>query len=768
MSFSKLATIYIPSPNRDKNRSHKVIYFTPHCMVGQLSAKRCGELFSRESYAASSNYGIGTDGEIAGYVDEEDRSWCSSSAWNDNRAITVECASDTKHPYAMNEKVWDSLVNLAFDICQRYGKTKLLWFNDKQTTMDYRPKDNEMVITVHRWYAAKACVPTNSEVLTRNGWVRIGDIEIGDEIACADIDNLRITFEEVYDKVPVRQQDTYTNNDLTATKDHRMVYCIHKNGRYRIEEYRHLLNDGNNIYIPTAGHADRPGLNITDDMLRFFVAMQADGHYMYDRRADGSKSYYGVEFHLRKERKIERIKDILDACGFEWVERVKRDGSTSIRVYNSEGVNIVNDICEDFLHNKQFTWECLEMSEYQANLFIDELLYWDGCEAASLYTSRVRENLDIVSALAAINGIGSKVIGSNVYFAGRPYITLGKEPNSTRRNNRQNSGPKTEVTCVSVKTGVFLMRQNGKTFITGNCPGDWLYSRLGKLADEVNAMLGSVEQAIEKRVEEHPSRGVIITTEDDRAFYIWRFLKEKGLNDYAIAGLMGNLYIESALRPNNLQNSFEKKLGMTDNGYTNAVNSGKYTNFIHDKAGYGLAQWTWWSRKQALLYFAQRNKSSIDDLDMQLSFLWEELHAYTHVMKVLLGANSIKEACNVVLREYERPAVVVNNDKSGITKALNARTNAGKVFYDKFANANDLLPKTSQGFYIQYGAFGSKNNAKKRLYEVQNKDLNAGIEKFDGYYRVINGYFVTAEDAHEAAVKAREVGFNVIVKERKG
>ena len=89
-------------------------------------------------------------------------------------------------------------------------------------------------------------------------------------------------------------------------------------------------------------------------------------------------------------------------------------------------------------------------------------------------------------------------------------------------------------------------------------------------------------------------------------------------------------------------------------------------------------------------------------------------------------------------------------------------------FYDKFADNAAALPKTSQGFYIQYGAFGSKNNAKKRLYEVQNKDLEAEISKFDGYYRVVDGYFVTADEAHVAAAKAREVGFNVIIKERKG
>ena len=454
MSFSKLATVFVPSPNRNKQRTNKVIYFTPHCMVGQMTAKRCGELFARSSYQASSNYGIGTAGEIAGYVDEEDRSWCSSSAWNDNRAITVECASDTKHPYSMNQKVWDSLVDLAVDICQRYGKTKILWFNDKKTALEYKPKDYEMVITAHRWFAAKAC------------------------------------------------------------------------------------------------------------------------------------------------------------------------------------------------------------------------------------------------------------------------------------------------------------------------PGDWLYNRLGKFANEVNARL-ITQVSPTNIVNETPKTGIDIPNEDDRAKYIWDYLSKKGLNDYAVAGLMGNLYCESALRPNNLQNSFETKEGWTDKSYTTAVNNGTYKNFVHDKAGYGLAQWTFWSRKQALLYFAQKKGVSIDDQRMQLDFLWEELGAYEHVMKVLSKANSIKEASNVVLREYEKPAVVVNNDKAGITKALNARTSAGKEFYDKFSTNSTASEKKSSGYFVQYGAFSSKNNAKKRLYNVESRGLEAKIEKFDGYYRVIDGYFETAAEANNVAAYAREAGYNVLIKERK-
>jgi len=90
-------------------------------------------------------------------VEEKNRSWCSSSSDNDNRAITIECASDTTHPYAINSKVYNKLIDLCVDICRRNGKNTLLWLGDKNKSLSYTPKANEMLITVHRWFANKAC-----------------------------------------------------------------------------------------------------------------------------------------------------------------------------------------------------------------------------------------------------------------------------------------------------------------------------------------------------------------------------------------------------------------------------------------------------------------------------------------------------------------------------------------------------------------------------------------------------------------------------------
>ena len=151
VSYTKL------SPNHSGQRTHSIDRITPHCVVGQATAERICDCFISPDRQASCNYGIGTDGRVSLCVEEKNRSWCSSSRENDQRAITIECASDTSAPYAMNSKVYESLIKLCTDICQRNGKKKLLWFADKTKTLNYAPKADEMVLTVHRWFANKSC-----------------------------------------------------------------------------------------------------------------------------------------------------------------------------------------------------------------------------------------------------------------------------------------------------------------------------------------------------------------------------------------------------------------------------------------------------------------------------------------------------------------------------------------------------------------------------------------------------------------------------------
>ena len=154
MSNSPLVSYTRISPNKNSPRNHAIDTITIHCVVGQCSVETLGNIFTPTSRQASSNYGIGFDGKIGMYVEEKDRSWCSSSASNDNRAITIEVASDTKHPYAVNEKAFAALLDLVTDICKRNGIKRLVWSTNKKDRMNHL---NGCNMTVHRDYANKAC-----------------------------------------------------------------------------------------------------------------------------------------------------------------------------------------------------------------------------------------------------------------------------------------------------------------------------------------------------------------------------------------------------------------------------------------------------------------------------------------------------------------------------------------------------------------------------------------------------------------------------------
>lgn len=164
---------------------------------------------------------------------------------------------------------------------------------------------------------------------------------------------------------------------------------------------------------------------------------------------------------------------------------------------------------------------------------------------------------------------------------------------------------------------------------------------------------------------------------------IWNFLKQQNFTDAAVAGIMGNLYAESGLSPINLQNTYNKSLGYTDEEYTKAVDSGKYKKFIKDSAGYGLAQWTYWSRKEGLYNYAKSKGTSIGDLNTQLEYLMVELRKYNGLMTLFAGTQSVQEASDQFLVQFERPA-----DQSAAMKAK--RAGYGQTYYNQFSNSVQL------------------------------------------------------------------------------
>ena len=239
---SKLVSYTKLSPNHSGQRTHSIDRITPHCVVGQLSCESICGCFTSPSRQASCNYGIDKDGKISLCVEEKNRSWCSSSNANNQRAVTIECASDMSELYAMNSAFYNSLVKLCTDICKRNGKKKLLWFADKSKTLNYTPKSDEMVFTVHRWFANKSC-PGN--------WLysRLG------ELAAKVTTELSGSASASEDKKPVTQMYR-VRKSWSDAKSQIGAYKVLGNTKKKVDEnagYKVFDASGNIVY-PTAAN----------------------------------------------------------------------------------------------------------------------------------------------------------------------------------------------------------------------------------------------------------------------------------------------------------------------------------------------------------------------------------------------------------------------------------------------------------------------------------------------------------------------------------
>ena len=185
----------------------------------------------------------------------------------------------------------------------------------------------------------------------------------------------------------------------------------------------------------------------------------------------------------------------------------------------------------------------------------------------------------------------------------------------------------------------------------------------------------------------------------DNIAKIKTYLKSKGYSKYAIAGIMGNLEAESGLIPNNLQNTYNKSFGLTDSEYTEAVDKGTYDNFINDSAGYGLAQWTYYSRKQNLLNLIKQRKVSVADLPTQLDFLNYELGQYGLIDK-LNSSKSVADASTIMLQQFEKPAGMYNQS------TIDYRTSLSNKYYDESDSDTSTPLKTNAQNDVQAAAMG--------------------------------------------------------------
>lgn len=203
------------------------------------------------------------------------------------------------------------------------------------------------------------------------------------------------------------------------------------------------------------------------------------------------------------------------------------------------------------------------------------------------------------------------------------------------------------------------------------CPGAYLYSRMGEIANLVNSRLQGDKQVSK-----------IESTMTVKEIYDW--LKNCGLTDAGVSGLLGNIKAESGIRSNNMQNGYETKLGLTDKQYTDMVNNGTYnkTQFVNDSVGFGLCQWTYWSRKLGLYEFAESINHKIDSTEMQLKYLMQELNTrYKSVLQVLKTNNNLRTCSDTVLTQFEKP-----QDQS--VEVMNKRYEYSKEIYDTYSNSS--------------------------------------------------------------------------------
>lgn len=190
MSNSSMVSYAKISPFKNSPRNHVIDTITIHCMAANSTIEACGERF--QTARCSSNYGIGTDGRIALYVDERDRSWCSSSPPNDNRAITIEVANNGGAPdWPVSDKAYEALIFLVADICKRNGIRRLLWEGNCHLVGQI----NRQNMTVHRWFDNKAC-PGNY-LYNRHGDIASRVNAILEELEVEEMDFMSLTDAQV-------------------------------------------------------------------------------------------------------------------------------------------------------------------------------------------------------------------------------------------------------------------------------------------------------------------------------------------------------------------------------------------------------------------------------------------------------------------------------------------------------------------------------------------------------------------------------------------
>lgn len=449
------------SPFRNSPRNQPITKVTWHHMAGVATLEQFDKIVHTPNRNMSANYAIDKDGRIGLFCPESDRCWCSSSSWNDNRAVVMEISnSRTGEPWPISDKVFKRAIELTVDICKRNGIKKLTYTGDKNGSL-----------TFHRFYAATGCVPVEStEVLTPEGWKYIRDVKIGDKIAAVDPKSMTITFSPIENMVEKRMEPVYTIYGMTVTKEHRVLCSSDplSRGGYDFTSFDEL--DHSNYRVPSAGHMTQEGLDMTSSEMVFLLKYQKLGELTKDGK---------IEFRCILDPVAADISDLLINLKFKYEKKMEDLGPCRFIVDDPRALELV----KTFMSGKDFTWKWAEMDPTQFSYFMYKITSHEDGTWRREYKSDSMVNIDIVQAICAMNDKGTHFHRStNTLMIGDPYRQI-----TTQHSTTVDDG--VEVSCVTVETGAFLMRQNGFTTVTGNCPGEYIFSRAQKICDLVNAEL---------------------------------------------------------------------------------------------------------------------------------------------------------------------------------------------------------------------------------------------------------------------------------------
>lgn len=362
-----------------------------------------------------------------------------------------------------------------------------------------------------------------------------------------------------------------------------------------------------------------------------------------------------------------------------------------IREWYNKPWNVMIRFNDPVMANK--VADCMEMAA--ANIYIG----YDQNQRNTLLTKARKYNYDVSKVKEPCETDCSALVSVSCMYAGIPESALTYNGNClttrTLRAGLKATGEVSVYTTIpylakpdKLKRGDILLKEGSHVVVVVKTGDEPLKKSAQEIALEIIQGKGNWGNGVERRirlteagynysiVQSYVNDLLKVKKEVDNERLIWDYLMPKIGNPYGVAGLIGNLKAESGLNPKNLQNTFEKRMGFTDDSYTAAVDNGAYKNFATDSAGYGLAQWTSSGRKQALLN--SKGTRSIGDIAMQLDFLWVELTtSYKNVLNGIRNAKSVREASDIVLTKFERP-----KDQSEGAKEYRAKL--GAETYQKF------------------------------------------------------------------------------------